>query len=338
MLEKVRGVNLGGWLVLERWMSKELFEGVNGKDETAFSLQKPSAHDFLKHHWSTFITEDDFIWLAKHKINCVRLPFPWWVFGEDEPYFSCLPWLDLAMDWAHKYQIPVLLDLHTAPGCQNGFDNGGIEGVLTWHHDPKNIEKTVQVLEKVAERYKDHPALWGIEALNEPHWTIDINIIKQFYIDVHHRLRKILKPHHTIVFHDSFRNDVWEDFFKTQPLENVILDLHLYQCFDDKFNKSSLEFNLKYPLQEQIEVIDRVSKIVRCVVGEWSLGLNPQHFKDVDRFNTHLALRSFSANQLLAFERGYGWFFWNYKISSDSFNWNFRKLVEAEVLPHDFSL
>lgn len=337
-MEKIRGVNLGGWFVLERWMSQALFEGVVGKDETAFCQQKPSAEAFLHQHWETFITEDDFIWLAKRNINLVRLPFPWWIFGEDKPYFSCLKWLDRAMDWAAKHNLSVLLDLHTAPGCQNGFDNGGIEGVCTWHLYQANVQRTIDVLAQVADRYKEHPALWGMEALNEPRWDIDIELIQQFYLDTYHRLRQILSPEHAIVFHDAFRNDAWDEFFRDHQLENVVLDLHLYQNFDDRFHEAGIIKNLIFPLQHQVEVIDRVSKIVRCIVGEWSLGMHPKNFSPLDRFNRHLALRSFASNQLLAFERGYGWVFWNYKIASESYNWNFRKLVDTGVLPDDYTL
>ena len=30
--KKVRGVNLGGWLVLEKWMTPSIFEGLNAVD------------------------------------------------------------------------------------------------------------------------------------------------------------------------------------------------------------------------------------------------------------------------------------------------------------------
>ena len=33
---KIKGVNLGNWLVLEKWMSAELFYGIEGKDEEDF--------------------------------------------------------------------------------------------------------------------------------------------------------------------------------------------------------------------------------------------------------------------------------------------------------------
>ena len=32
-IDKVKGVNLGNWLVLEKWMSPELFEGTTAEDE-----------------------------------------------------------------------------------------------------------------------------------------------------------------------------------------------------------------------------------------------------------------------------------------------------------------
>ena len=32
-MDKIKGVNLGNWLVLEKWMSPELFEGTEAEDE-----------------------------------------------------------------------------------------------------------------------------------------------------------------------------------------------------------------------------------------------------------------------------------------------------------------
>lgn len=33
---KIKGVNLGNWLVLEKWMSSELFKGADADDEEDF--------------------------------------------------------------------------------------------------------------------------------------------------------------------------------------------------------------------------------------------------------------------------------------------------------------
>jgi len=37
--------------------------------------------------------------------------------------------VDQVFQWAEEFGLRVVLDLHAAPGCQNGFDNGGIMGV-----------------------------------------------------------------------------------------------------------------------------------------------------------------------------------------------------------------
>lgn len=40
------------------------------------------------------------------------------------------------MDWAEECGVQILIDLHTVPGSQNGYDNGGITGVCKWCKDP----------------------------------------------------------------------------------------------------------------------------------------------------------------------------------------------------------
>lgn len=333
-MDHIRAVNLGGWLVLEHWMRPTLFEGINGYDETQFSLQAKDLKKQLDDHRETFIDESDFKWIKDHGLNCVRLPYPYWLFGDIEPYYGCVNKLDQIMDWAKKYELKVLLDLHTAQGCQNGFDNGGQLGIMTWHTKAENIEHTLQILEKVALRYKDHPALWGMEILNEPHWTLEISLIEKFYNEAYVRLRKILKPTTELVFHDAFRAMVWKDFLKDK--EKVILDLHLYQSFDEKFRQNDLVYNVKFPLEGYEEKFKEISTYARCIIGEWSLGLDPKVIDHLDKFNQDLGLRALADTQLLAFEKVYGWVFWNYKIENQDSGWNFRRLVERGILPHDY--
>ena len=50
---KIRGVNLGGWLVLEKWMTPSLFEGLNATDETSFRVEPgKKAQGILHRHWN----------------------------------------------------------------------------------------------------------------------------------------------------------------------------------------------------------------------------------------------------------------------------------------------
>ena len=82
--KKLRGVNLGGWLVLEKWITPSVFEGLDATDETTYCVELGDKADaILKQHWNTYITRDDFAWLAKIGINAVRLPVGQWLFGKD---------------------------------------------------------------------------------------------------------------------------------------------------------------------------------------------------------------------------------------------------------------
>ena len=60
---KIRGVNLGNWLVLEKWMSPALFEGTKAEDEDALCRELPqtgASIERLTAHRGSYITREDF--------------------------------------------------------------------------------------------------------------------------------------------------------------------------------------------------------------------------------------------------------------------------------------
>ena len=62
---KVKGVNLGNWLVLEKWMNPALFEGTTAEDEYWLprQLSKEVYEARIKIHRSEYITERDILFL-----------------------------------------------------------------------------------------------------------------------------------------------------------------------------------------------------------------------------------------------------------------------------------
>ncbi|MGL4337406.1 MAG: glycoside hydrolase family 5 protein, partial [Turicibacter sp.] len=200
--KKVRGVNLGGWLVLERWMTPSLFEGYKAEDETNFMIELgDKAESLMKNHYDTWITEEDFKWIKEIGLNTVRIPVGHWIFGDCPPYVGAIEYLDCAMDFGKKYDLGVLIDFHAAPGSQNGFDNGGILGVLSWHKSKDNIDKSVEFIERLAKRYGQHEALFGIQLLNEPHWEIPMDLLQDFHLRAYEVARKYMNPNASIVMH-----------------------------------------------------------------------------------------------------------------------------------------
>lgn len=59
-----------------------------------------------------------------NSLNHVRIPIGYWAFevGSGEPYIQGqLPYLKKAITWASNYGLKVIVDLHGAPGSQNGY-------------------------------------------------------------------------------------------------------------------------------------------------------------------------------------------------------------------------
>ncbi|ESS71514.1 endoglucanase [Methyloglobulus morosus KoM1] len=362
--KKLRGVNLGGWLVLEKWMTPSVFEGLNATDETTYCVELGGAAETrLKHHWQTFITRDDFAWLANVGINAVRIPVGHWIFGANYPYHRTygdyqypfvqggIDILDQAFQWAEDFNLAIILDLHAAPGCQNGFDNGGIKDVCEWHTDESYIQHSLWVLEKLAERYHGQTALHGIEVLNEPRWDVDTQLLKRYTTEGYHRIRKYCKPEDVaVVFHDGFRSyKEYLGFMKEAEFDNVVFDIHRYQCFAREDIDLDIHGHIRKSAVDLREEADNIALELGhwTYVGEWSLGLDlkvvslwapgPYNhaLEKLDSFQVNVALRAYAAAQLISYEKYLGWFFWSYKTETTP-AWCFRACVENGWFPARF--
>lgn len=63
-----RGVNIGGWLILEKWMNPDVFSGTEATDQWTFD-STPDALSRLTSHWNTWFTESDVQWLRGVGVN-----------------------------------------------------------------------------------------------------------------------------------------------------------------------------------------------------------------------------------------------------------------------------
>lgn len=362
--KKLRGVNLGGWLVLEKWMTPSMFEGLNATDETTYCVELGAAAETrLKHHWQTFITRDDFAWLASIGINAVRIPVGHWIFSENHSYHRTygesrhpfvkggIEILDQAFHWAEEFGLSIVLDLHAAPGCQNGFDNGGIKDICEWHTDKSYIDHSLWVLEHLSERYQGRPALHGIEVLNEPRWDVDTDLLKQYTTEGYYRIRKHCKPEDVaVVFHDGFRSyQEYLGFLKEAEFDNVVFDIHRYQCFArEDIDADIYQHITKTVVEWKQEADDIIRKMKQWTyVGEWSLGLDLRvvslwangpfnhALEQMDKFQMDVAYRAYASAQLATYEKYLGWFFWSYKTETTP-AWCFRDCVNNGWLPDRF--
>lgn len=129
--EKVRGVNLGGWFVLEPWITPSLFaEWADSKevvDEYTYTqtLGATEASARLEAHWNSWITQADFNEIAAYELNHVRIPIGYWALVkiDGDPYVQGqLSILDQAIGWAREAGIKILLDLHGGKWIKSSCD------------------------------------------------------------------------------------------------------------------------------------------------------------------------------------------------------------------------
>jgi len=127
----------------------------------------------------SFYTERDLKFISDLGFNFVRLPVDY-SFIEVEPYKYdearlCL--VDRALNWASKYGLHVLLDLHSAPGYAIGRPDHSL-----WS-DLEKQKRTKEIWRYLTRRYKDYGEELAFDLLNEPGGVTDEQLSK-FYDDL----------------------------------------------------------------------------------------------------------------------------------------------------------
>jgi len=358
----IKGVNLGNWLVLEKWMNPVLFDGleyqnkpIDDEYDLAHFASESEKQNRLKAHRENYITLDDFRCIKSWGMNSIRLPVPFFVFGDYPPYVGCIEYVDRAMDWAQVCGLSILIDVHTAPDSQNGFDNGGTTGVCKWHLKPENINFSISVLERLAQRYGKHKALYGIQFLNEPisnevfahtskHYKprdpaygegscgIPLEVLFDFYTRSYNAIRKHMDADKAAVFHDGFRLKAWKDFMRGSEYKNVILDTHLYPGMGSETDKADPSKLYSAVLDKCKADVCEMNAFFPVIVGEWSLCHPKPMTQNQSPDSVSRLMRILCDAQLYAWSAGSGWYFWSYKVPSGAPGWDARTCIENKWL------
>lgn len=311
------GVNLGGWLVLEKWMTPSLFKGTSATNEYELSQVAGKVSEIKAHH-ETFITEQDIAWLQSVGIRHVRVPVGFWLLHGYHPYVSARGRFEWLLEMAKKYDIQVLLCLHAAPGPQNSNDHSGSgrPGGTGWY-TRTNQRMTRHVLIEFAERYGAHPNLWGIELMNEPAVQTRWQRLQLWWwtkqtIKV---LRQKLPERVRLVASDCYNPAWWSG-----RVRGATLDIHHYQCFSPADRAREAYEDHKVILQAAEIQYQRYARQQPLIIGEWSATL-PANVQ------TKTIARQFCQDQSLLLAYADVWFFWSYKTEHAG-TWNFRSLYE----------
>uniref|UniRef100_A0A452Y2A0 DUF7910 domain-containing protein n=1 Tax=Aegilops tauschii subsp. strangulata TaxID=200361 RepID=A0A452Y2A0_AEGTS len=93
-----------------------IVNGPHGEYQICNGYGKDMATQVMNNHWSTYIVEADFAFMAANGLNAVRIPVGWWIASDPNPpapfVGGALQALDSAFTWAEYILPPVLFTLH----------------------------------------------------------------------------------------------------------------------------------------------------------------------------------------------------------------------------------
>ncbi|HOC25587.1 MAG TPA: cellulase family glycosylhydrolase, partial [bacterium] len=170
----LRGTNLGNWLNPEGYMFH--FKRVNSFRLIDQALKELAGADEVNAFWRSFrdhyVTREDIHYLKSLGLNHLRVPFNFKLFlVEDHPEIMLeegFRRLDDVIGWCEAEGLYVILDLHAAPGGQTGDNIDDSWGYPWLFTDSTAQATTIDLWQKIAERYKERTIVLGYDLLNEP--------------------------------------------------------------------------------------------------------------------------------------------------------------------------
>jgi len=251
---KLRGVNLGGWLLWEGWEYGPGGLLVSESDILDRLTQLVGAQEtqaFQQQVFDNYITEADIREIAALGFNSVRIPINAKLLQEENPPYAYEPsgWeiLDQVLAWCDEYHVYAVLDLHAVPGGQSRLtpSDPSAPAQLIWR-SPQNQDLTVALWKAIATRYRDRRIVAGYDLINEP-----LPPNGQDLVSLEERIvaaiREVDPNHLVIVEGGKFSSDF--SMFSGPISGNEAYGFHIYTWFGD--NRAKVFAGLRELTEQQ---------------------------------------------------------------------------------------
>jgi endoglucanase len=210
-------------------------------------------------------------------MNTIRLPFGYFEMMNEDGTMksSAFDRMDWFINESAKRGLYVILDMHAAPGSQNGKDHSGDISVPdkgNLFKNETNMARTVFLWEQIAERYKGNPTIATYDLLNEPGGALHKE--QWDFYDTLYKAIRAKDPDHIITV-----ESIWEPMDMPDPAlygwENVIYSYHFYGWDNTNSSISQKTFT-----DSKVPMVNELTKYnVPLLVGEFSLFSNLQSWE-----------------------------------------------------------
>ena len=265
----LKGINAGNLFLQEGWISPFTLEPLKNDDGTYkkdkdLNLEYPefaqetflnglvdnpncgkdNIDEWLDYYFSSWWTEVDFKNVKDVGFNTIRLPFYWRMILNDDyslrPENEAFKYLDNFIEGCKKNDLYVVLDLHGAPGSQNGYEHSGtlIKEASLWE-DEKLIKATINLWDYISKYYlttrKDlSPTIVAYDLMNEPshpHAAFTDEVCHKVFDRIYDEIRNN-NDEHVISMEGCWGFNALPDP-KKYGWENVLYQYHFYNWYKD---------------------------------------------------------------------------------------------------------
>jgi hypothetical protein len=233
----IKGVNLGNWLVPEGYMFK--FKKANSPrlvNSVITELIGPSdAKKFWIDFQNNYITYEDIKYLKSIGVNSIRVPFNYKLFCNETYLWNTesrgFELIDRLLTWCKKENLPIILDMHCAPGGQTGDNIDDSYGYPWLFKSVESQNQIIDIWESIAEYYNNEPMVLGYDLMNEPiaHYFENENLnekLEPLYKRIVERIRNV-DTNHIIILGGARWNTDFSVF--GEPFDsNLVYEFHKY--------------------------------------------------------------------------------------------------------------
>ena len=130
------------------------------------------------------------------------------------------------LDLGRKYGIAIIIDLHTVPGTANSRNNPCL------FDDEERVQFFIRIWERIAAKFKGHPALYGYDLINEPN---EQRSVRFGYWEVQRlaaeAIRRIDPETPIYIESNHLCSPYTYPYLSPLKLKNIIYQLHSYDPF-----------------------------------------------------------------------------------------------------------